>query len=362
MKRVALFLGFILFVFSNNYFLNCYPGSKGLQFKPLKVERLLTLGSDRSNEDFFKPHSFFVDKEGRIFILDSGNGRVQCFANDGQFLFSFGRIGQGPGELSKDASKIKMLEDGRIYLIDNPQRRINVYSPEGKFLSSAKTSVYYDDLELVDGTYFLSSMILEKNHKPIHISKHIGEIEKATGIFIEPRPGLVRDISNLSMPEPFRQISRNCNFTRLVSTPKKEPTFSQLFPYYPVKCNSKGEIIKDVSGQTDFDTSARISFSVDEKGISIQASDQASVFDLSVKSDGSLLVPFVNPKRDIFFIDVYDSDLNLVDRFKMPNEIFDVKKGESIAQIYIDDLNNLYARVRSEEDYPRLEKFRLNLD
>ena len=76
MKRVALFLGFILFVFSNNYFLNCYPGSKGLQFKPLKVERLLTLGSDRSNEDFFKPHSFFVDKEGRIFILDSGNGRV----------------------------------------------------------------------------------------------------------------------------------------------------------------------------------------------------------------------------------------------------------------------------------------------
>jgi len=38
------------------------------------------------------------------------------------------------------------------------------------------------------------------------------------------------------------------------------------------------------------------------------------------------------------------------------------KKGESIAQIYIDNLNNLYARVLSEEDYPRLEKFRLNLD
>jgi hypothetical protein len=48
---------------------------------------------------------------------------------NGQFLFSFGRIGQRPGELSQDASKIKMLEDGRIYLIDNPQRRIKVYSP-----------------------------------------------------------------------------------------------------------------------------------------------------------------------------------------------------------------------------------------
>ncbi|HNS04643.1 MAG TPA: 6-bladed beta-propeller [Candidatus Saccharicenans sp.] len=362
MKRVALFLGFIFVLFSNDVFLNCYSSSKELQFKPLKVERLLTLGSDRSNEDFFKPRSFYVDKEGRIFILDSGNGRVQCFSGDGKFLFSFGRIGQGPGELSKDASKIKMLEDGRIYLIDNPQRRINVYSPEGKFLSSAKTSVYYDDLELVDGTYFLSSMILEKNHKPIHIARRLGEIEKATGLFIEPRPGLVKDISNLSMPEPFRQIYRNCNFTRLVSTPQKELIFSQLFPYHLVKYNSKGEIIKDVSGQTDFDTSAKISFSVDEKEISIQASDQASVFDLSVISDGSLLVPFVNPKRDIFFIDVYDSDLNLVDRFKMPNEIFDVKKGESIAQIHIDNLNNLYALVRSEEDFPRLVKFRLNLD
>lgn len=97
MKRVALFLGFIFVLFSNDVFLNCYCSSKELQFKPLKVERLLTLGSDRSNEDFFKPRSFYVDKEGRIFILDSGNGRVQCFSGDGKFLFSFGRIGQGPG-------------------------------------------------------------------------------------------------------------------------------------------------------------------------------------------------------------------------------------------------------------------------
>ncbi len=105
----------------------------------MKAELIWRIGSDEKNEDFYKPKSFAVDSQGRFFILDSGNSRVQCFSPEGKFLFSFGRAGQGPGELSKEAEKIRILEDGNIYIIDNRQRRINIYNMNGKFLFSRKT-------------------------------------------------------------------------------------------------------------------------------------------------------------------------------------------------------------------------------
>ena len=38
--------------------------------------------------------------DGRIFVLDAVNNRIQTFTADGEFVGSFGRAGEGPGELS----------------------------------------------------------------------------------------------------------------------------------------------------------------------------------------------------------------------------------------------------------------------
>jgi len=139
LTKKNLFVLFIILVILCGYALSDTPtilslfGAKILE-KPIRAELILRIGSDKANEDFYKLPAFAVGKNGQIYILDSGNSRIQCFSKEGEFLFGFGRKGQGPGELSNNACKIKILSDGNIYVIDNSQRRINVYNQEGKFL------------------------------------------------------------------------------------------------------------------------------------------------------------------------------------------------------------------------------------
>ena len=74
-----------------------------------------------------------------------------------------------------------------------------------------------------------------------------------------------------------------------------------------------------------------------------------------------MVVPYLYPDRDFFYIDIYDLDLNLISRYKMPNIIADVKKGEHIlaGDVMIDNDNYLYALVESKEDYPKVVKYKL---
>lgn len=330
--------------------------------KPIRARMVLKIGSDKKNEEFYKLNSFTVDKNGRIYILDAGNSRIQCFSKEGKFLFGFGRHGQGPGELSNDARKIKILSDGNIYVIDNLQRRINVYNLEGKFLFSGKTSVYYDDIVLLNKTYYLSSIILEENYKPIHISHKLGKIDAAFGIFVEPAIGLLQQISQLPFPEPWRYLYSDCNFTNLVVTSKDEIIFSQDFPYRLIKYDAEGRVLRDIMGVVDFDTYGHVKFTVTKGSVSVSSPNLARILDVSIKNDNLVVVPYLNPEKSFFYIDIYDLDLNLISRYKMPNMIADVKKGDHLGQVLIDNDDNLYATVISSESYPQLIKYKLVFD
>jgi len=185
--------------------------------------------------------------------LDAGNSRIQCFSKEGKFLFGFGRQGQGPGELSNDAAKIKILSDGNIYVIDNRQRRINVYNLEGEFIFSGKTSVYYNDIVLLNNAYYLSSLFLEENHKPIHISRTLGKIDGAFGVFVDSAVDLLQRINRLPNPHPWRYYYSDSGSTKLVVTNKNEIIFSQVFPYRLIKYDAKGRVLKDIMGDVMID-------------------------------------------------------------------------------------------------------------
>jgi len=344
--------------------------------KPLRAELVFKLGSNKPNEDFYEPSSFTVDKNGQIYILDAGNCRIQCFSKEGKFLFRFGRQGQGPGELSNQASKIKILSDGNIYVIDNYPRRINVYNPEGKFLSlgkikflfSRKMPGYFNDIVLLNNTYYLSSLYLEENHKPIHISRTLGKVDSSFGIFFEPAVNQLKRINKLRHPDWWR-VYYIVSGNKLVATNKNELIYSQAYPYRLIKYDTKGQVLKDIMGDVDFDTHHHVEYKyVSEAGGTTMyhypypnSPSTGIVLDVSINRDNQVVVPYLNQDQDFFYIDIYDLDLNLISRYKMPNIISDVKKGEHIrmGDVMIDNDNYIYASVQSKEDYPKVVKYKL---
>lgn len=330
----------------------------------MRAEIIQKIGSDKGNERFLEPRSFAIDRNGRIFILDSGNSRIQCFSKEGTFQFTFGRAGQGPGELSENASNIKILDDGNIYVIENNfQNRINVYTSEGKFLYSGKTerSTYYDDIVLLNKTYYLSRILLQEDFQPIDICRTLGKIDGSFGVFVDPGIGLSKEVSNLSNPIPWVVMFIDSNFTNLIVDKKNEIIFSQGNPYRLIKYDSEGRVLKDTVGDVDFDTYAHVKFDVSKDWVGVTFPNAARIFHMSLKGDNQLIVPFLDPEKDFFFIDIYDLDLNLISRHKMPNSIVHSRKTDYQSQIIVDDNNNLFY-LEVPKEHPQLVKYKLIFD
>ena len=120
---------------------------KGQQVFKLSAEGrvLMTLGiagvwGDAEDQDRFNgPSDVLVAPTGEIYVLDGhgegGNNRIVQFASDGHFVRSWGTGGPGPaaGELS-DAHAIAMDSQGRIFVGDRRNIRIQIFDREGNFL------------------------------------------------------------------------------------------------------------------------------------------------------------------------------------------------------------------------------------
>jgi DNA-binding beta-propeller fold protein YncE len=62
-----------------------------------------------------------VDDEGRVFVTDYANNRVQAFDHGGQFLTAWGKSGTGAGEFSY-ALGVAVGGDGVVYVTDEGKR------------------------------------------------------------------------------------------------------------------------------------------------------------------------------------------------------------------------------------------------
>jgi sugar lactone lactonase YvrE len=100
----------------------------------IRIELVRTLGELEAKDEnvaFNLPSDVALDKDGNIYILDSGNHRIQKFGPDGQYLATIGRKGQGPGEFVYPES-IDIDGSGFIYVSDPNNQKIQVLTPEGK--------------------------------------------------------------------------------------------------------------------------------------------------------------------------------------------------------------------------------------
>ncbi|HSS99005.1 MAG TPA: 6-bladed beta-propeller, partial [Terriglobales bacterium] len=74
-----------------------------------------------------------IDGSGNVYVTDYNNHRVQKFDQDGNFLFQFGSAGAGKGEFLS-LLDVAVAENGNIYVIDDRRDDIQVFDAAGTYL------------------------------------------------------------------------------------------------------------------------------------------------------------------------------------------------------------------------------------
>ena len=89
--------------------------------------------------EFNQPSGIHFDVDDNVFLVDTGNNRVQKYTKDGKYISSFGSFGTGDGELNMPWG-IDIDADGNIYVADWRNDRIQKFDSEGNFLMKFGTT------------------------------------------------------------------------------------------------------------------------------------------------------------------------------------------------------------------------------
>ena len=159
--------------------------------------------SGKEQLQFDGPHSIAIGNEGRIYISESGNKRIQILNKDLSFL----KFAANPhlNKRSKDSPEgIAINSEGKIYLVDSGNNNVQVYSPSGEYLFKFGKE---GDQQKRGTLYSPNVIAIDKNdyvyvgcHNTISIFDKEGEFIRAFGGYGE-EPGQFALIRGLHIDE-----------------------------------------------------------------------------------------------------------------------------------------------------------------
>jgi len=95
-----------------------------------------------------------LSSSGEIYVTDGyGNARVHKFSPNGDLLFSWGEPGYAPGQFMLPHS-VRVDKEGRVWVVDRENSRIQIFNAQGEFLNQwtdlcRPTDICIDDEEVV---------------------------------------------------------------------------------------------------------------------------------------------------------------------------------------------------------------------
>lgn len=113
-----------------------------IKFSPTG-EVLMVLGTPGvegpANNQFTSPSDVVIGHNGDIFVADGhnvdGNNRVMKFSSDGTFIKSWGKTGYGPGEF-RALHTIAIDNEGRVFVGDRSNSRIQIFTQDGEHVAT----------------------------------------------------------------------------------------------------------------------------------------------------------------------------------------------------------------------------------
>lgn len=108
----------------------------------------------RGGPPFNRPTGVALSSSGEIYVTDGyGNARVHKFSPEGALLFSWGEPGYAPGQFILPHS-VWVDKENRVWIVDRENSRIQIFNAQGEFLNQwtdlgRPTDVCIDDEEVV---------------------------------------------------------------------------------------------------------------------------------------------------------------------------------------------------------------------
>ncbi|MDI6861732.1 MAG: 6-bladed beta-propeller, partial [Caldisericia bacterium] len=100
-------------------------------------ELKMIIGKSGSGKKEFKTPLDIEIFEDKVYVLDSGNARVQVFNLKGNYLFDFGTVGTQDGNLYCPNS-FSFDKNGNLWIVESCTGRVQIFDRNGKFIKKVK--------------------------------------------------------------------------------------------------------------------------------------------------------------------------------------------------------------------------------
>jgi len=113
----------------------------------LELEEELTIGEADGAEEYMfqRIGSIAVDEIERIYVSDRKESHIKVYDQNGKYLRTIGRKGQGPGEFQR-ITRIQILTSDNLLVYNSKTRRLSFFSLDGLFI----TSKFMTDIQALD--------------------------------------------------------------------------------------------------------------------------------------------------------------------------------------------------------------------
>ena len=130
--------------------------------------------AERAAGPFNHPTEMIAHPNGDLYVTDGyRNARVHRFTRDGRLVKSSGAPGHGEGQFHLPHS-IAYDDDGKLYVADRSNKRIQIFTPDGEFLGQWTGMGGPNDITRgKDGNFYIAEQ--EDNGKPAQVCVRDGQ-------------------------------------------------------------------------------------------------------------------------------------------------------------------------------------------
>lgn len=321
------------------------PGSP----KSLILIEDLSIGKDEVEDFIFSEiRTIEVDEDENIYVLDEKEVCVKIFNKNGKHIITFGKKGQGPGELQRP-TRMHLFAGKEIMIYDRANNRISYYSLDGKCLREMSTGKYMFVRAIPDskGNIIGQVMVFEDRlvSKIKKFDPELNPILEIATIEVSRNPRVL----NMGNPVISVRLMNNDHiawgnspkYEIFIVNPEGKTIRKIIKDYTPVKITEadKEEMIKGTFGNRGVPSGLKPEFSKNfHPFYYFICDDEDRIYVQTYEKD---------KKGDIYF-DVFDAEGRYIVRFELPEDEIP----------YIIKKNKMYTYIReSEEGFPVVKRY-----